>query len=195
MNKENFKNLLYPTIILLLICLFSSLFLALTNKVSSPLIEKIKLENENKAKLSVVPEADKFSEAKNIEYQSNVYKYYEAYDNNKNLIAYVFTTVGKGYGGDVVVMTGVDKEGKIKGINLLQLSETAGLGMKATNPNFLNQFVGLNALNGFTLVKNTPKEDEVQALTGATITSNAITEACNIAFDLFKNLRGVSNNG
>ncbi len=190
MNKDKFKNLFYPTIVLLLICLFSSFLLALTNQVSLPLIEQIKIDNENKAKKTIVSEANEFSDVMSLNYNGQDYQYYEAYNENNEKIAYIFTTSGKGYGGDVVVMSGIDMNGNITGINFLQLNETAGLGMRANSPDFMKQFTGLNADSGFTLVKSKAGDNEVQALTGATITSNAVSDACKTAFELYKSLEG-----
>lgn len=63
-------------------------------------------------------------------------------DASGNEVGYVFVTVSKGYGGDVKIMTGVDKNGAVTGISPLELNETAGLGMKAQNASFLDQFKG-----------------------------------------------------
>ena len=55
-------------------------------------------------------------------------------DASGNEVGYVFVTVSKGYGGDVKIMTGIDKNGAVTGISPLELNETAGLGMKARMP-------------------------------------------------------------
>lgn len=80
-------------------------------------------------------------------------------------------------------MTGIDLEGKVAGISPLELNETAGLGMKAQNESFLSQFKG--KVKDIAVNKNSASGNEIQALTGATITSNAVTGAVNAALDYY----------
>ena len=103
---------------------------------------------------------------------------------DKNIIGYVFTTSAKGYGGDIITMVGIKADGTVSGMDFLSISETAGLGMNADTDEFKNQFAG--KIGEIGLNKNTPAENEIQALTGATITSKAVTEAVNIALELYE---------
>lgn len=100
----------------------------------------------------------------------------------------VFTTTSKSYGGDLIVMTGVDNDGKVTGIQILSISDTAGLGMKAQTDSFKSQFKGL--VDGIKVAKNSADHDnnEILALTGATITSNAVTTAVNEALANYKTI-------
>ena len=84
--------------------------------------------------------------------------------------------------------TEIDNEGKIAGIQILQISDTAGLGMKAQTDSFKDQFKGL--VSGIKVAKNSADHDsnEILALTGATITSNAVTTAVNEALENFKTI-------
>ena len=83
-------------------------------------------------------------------------------------------------------MTGVSMDGKVCGVELLSINDTAGLGMNATKPDFRDQFVGL--VNGIKVMKNSSdrNNNEITALTGATITSKAVTEGVNKAIALVK---------
>ena len=104
-------------------------------------------------------------------------------DKNGNLIGYVFSaTSPSGYGGDIKVAIGVsNKTNKITGFTVLSHSETAGLGAKATEDEFKSQFIGKSA-NGINYTKNGASNDtEIDALSGATITSNAVCEAVDSA--------------
>ena len=83
--------------------------------------------------------------------------------------------------GDISVMTGVDKDGKVTGVNILSHSETAGLGANAVKESFRDQFVGL--VKGITVSKDKPGENSIDALTGATVTSRAVTKAVNAAIE------------
>ena len=92
-------------------------------------------------------------------------------------------------GGDISVMTGVDADGKVTGVNILSHAETAGLGAKAAEQSFRDRFVGL--VSGITVSKDKAGENSIDAITGATITSRAMTEAVNAAIEA----AGGANNG
>ena len=102
-------------------------------------------------------------------------------DKDGNVLGSVVVNVAKGYGGDISVMTGVDKDGKVTGVNILSHSETAGLGANAVKESFRDQFVGL--VKGITVSKDKPGENSIDALTGATVTSRAVTKAVNAAIE------------
>lgn len=184
MKKFDLKEVLVPTISLFLICAIVTLLLAVTNSVTKPQIEKLQIETANKTKSQVLSVADSFSDEKTVDLNGATYTYFEGYDNENNVVGYVFTTSAKGYGGDIVTMVGVNNDGTVSGMDFLSISETAGLGMNADADEFKNQFVGKSGEIGVN--KNAPAENEIQALTGATITSKAVTEAVNIALELYE---------
>lgn len=184
MKKFDLKEVLIPTVSLFLICTIVTLLLAVTNSVTKPQIEKLQIETANKTKAAVLSVADSFSDEKTVDLNGVTYTYYEGYDKDRNIVGYVFTTSAKGYGGDIVTMVGVKNDGTVSGMDFLSISETAGLGMNADTDEFKNQFAGKSGEIG--LNKNTPAENEIQALTGATITSKAVTEAVNIALELYE---------
>lgn len=184
MKKFDIKEVLVPTLSLFLICTVVTLLLAVTNSVTAPQIEKLQIETANKTKGAVLSVANSFSDEMTVELNGVTYTYYEGYDAEENIAGYVFTTSAKGYGGDIVTMVGVKADGTISGMDFLSISETAGLGMNADTDDFKNQYVGKSGEIG--LNKNAPAENEVQALTGATITSKAVTDAVNIALELYE---------
>ena len=96
------------------------------------------------------------------------------------LNGYIITVTSKeGFGGDIQVTMGVDAEGATTGMSILSISETAGLGMRATEPEFLDQFRD-RQVTSFRYTKDgASAEDEIDALSGATITTNAMTNAAN----------------
>lgn len=111
----------------------------------------------------------------------------KATDNNGNTIGYVFSaTSPSGYGGDVKIAVGVSTiTNKITGFTVLSHSETAGLGAKATNEDFKSQFEGKSA-DGISYTKTGAADDtEIDAISGATITSNAVCEAVNSALAVY----------
>ncbi|MGN0569854.1 MAG: RnfABCDGE type electron transport complex subunit G [Candidatus Fimenecus sp.] len=184
MKKFNVKDILIPTVSLFLICAVVTLLLAVTNSVTAPKIAELQAETENKTKAEVLPCANEFSDAKKVSLNGIDYTYYEGYGEEKTLAGYVFTTVSKGYGGDITVMVGVKADGTVEGIDFLSISETAGLGMNADTEKFKSQFKGKSG--EITVVKNSPADNEIQALTGATITSKAVTKAVNDALALYE---------
>ncbi len=184
MKKLDIKEILIPTISLFLICTVVTLLLAVTNSVTAPKIEQLQIETANQTKAQVLSVAKSFSDEKTVALNGVDYTYYEGYDNNKNVIGYVFTTSAKGYGGDVVTMVGVKADGTVSGIDFLAISETAGLGMNADTDDFKSQFVGKSGVVGVNKYNST--ETEIQALTGATITSKAVASAVNIALELYE---------
>ena len=103
-------------------------------------------------------------------------------------VGYVVTSTSKdGYGGAITVSVGIEADGTVSGIEFLTLAETAGLGMKADKPEWKGQYAGKN-VDLFTVTKNgASAENEINAISGATITSNAVTGAVNGAVYFVKN--------
>ena len=179
-KKFSPKEILVPTITLFVIALMATLLLAMVNNVTADRIAAAQAAAEAEARQSVFPDAKNFVEKSN---------YFEATDADGNVIGYVFNTASKGYGGDVPVTVGIDADGAITGIVPGDLSnETPGLGQNASNDNFKAQFVGKTGK--ITVVKNAPGENEIQALTSATITSTAVANAVNDAVDQFNDITG-----
>lgn len=184
MKKFNLKEVLIPTISLFLISAIVTLLLAVTNSVTKPKIDQLQIEKENQLKVAVLSAAKDFSDAKTITLNDKEYKYYEGYDEQQEFVGYVFSTSAKGYGGDIETMVGIKTDGTVSGIDFLSIEETVGLGMNAKNDDFKNQFTGKSGEIGVN--KTTSSDTEIQALTGATITSKAVTNAVNIALELFE---------
>lgn len=184
MKKFNAKEVLVPTVSLFLICAVVTLLLAVTNSITKPKIEEMQIEIENRTKAQVLSSADSFSDALTVLKGGREYTYYEGFDKENNKAGYVFTCTSKGYGGDITVMVGVDNSGAVTGTEFLTISETAGLGMNAQKDSFKQQFSGKSG--EISVVKNSPSGNEIQALTGATITSRAVAAAVNEALGLFE---------
>lgn len=100
---------------------------------------------------------------------------------------YVITTTDKdGFGGNIQITVGIKKDGTINGVSILSISETAGLGMKATEPSFYNQYVNKQT-DKFVVSKDGGDGEQIDALSGATITSRAVTGAVNTALGYYQN--------
>ncbi len=116
-----------------------------------------------------------------------------AKDASGNDMGYVITvTSHEGYGGDIQISVGILSDGTVKGIEILSISETAGLGMKATEADFKDQFRD-KQVEKFTYTKSGEDgDDKIDALSGATITTNAVTNAVDSALVYFQNVLGGS---
>lgn len=112
-----------------------------------------------------------------------------AYDENHSPAGYVFTVVDPdGYGGDVELMCGIVADGDgsmtIEGISFLSLSETAGMGMRAKDEAFMNQFSDRKLEEGEQIVyvkDGAAQPYEIDAISGCTITTSAVTDDVNAA--------------
>ena len=99
-----------------------------------------------------------------------------------------------GYGGDISLSVGILNDGTVKGIEMLSISETAGLGMKANEAEFKDQFKD-KQVEKFAYTKSGEEgDDKIDALSGATITTNAVTNAVDTALVYFQNVLGGSVN-
>ena len=103
----------------------------------------------------------------------------------------MFETEASGYGGAVSVMTGIDSEGSVTGVVILAHEETPGLGANAEKEDFLQQYQQAAPDGGFEVIKyQTPQEGQVEAITGATITTRAVTDAVNQAIAQYQEIKG-----
>ncbi|MEE1195549.1 MAG: RnfABCDGE type electron transport complex subunit G [Lachnospiraceae bacterium] len=115
----------------------------------------------------------------------------EAKDASGNVLGYVLTvTSGEGYGGDIQFTMGVKEDGTVNGISFLSISETAGLGMKADTDEFKGQFADRNAASFSVTKTGASADNEIDAISGATITTNAVTKGVNAGLAAIEYLKG-----
>ena len=93
--------------------------------------------------------------------------------------------MGTGYGGDMEMAVGIDADGNVTGVSIISHGETPGLGAKATEADFIDQYSGKNAKETLTVVKGDAAENEISAISGATITSRGVTEGVNEALQYY----------
>lgn len=180
MAKPTPKNVLLPAAILTAICIVISGLLALTNDITKEKIAEA-AKQESIAAMSIIfsDDSTKFSDKTATDNDGNEFNYSVVSVADKT-IGYVFTTSQNGYGGEVKVMTGVNADGTIKAIQILSVAdETPGLGQNAKSDSFTNQFTGKSG------VISKDKNKEITALTGATITTNAVIGDVNRALELY----------
>ena len=174
--KKN-KEIIVPSATLLVICLVATLLLGVTNLLTAGQIAKLEEETKIAAMNEVLP-AEDYTQTEGKEIYTAV--------KNGAVAGYIFVTGAKGYGGYISVMTAVDPAGKILAVSILSASdETPGLGQNVTKEGFYSQFLGLSG--DITVVKNgaNSTDNEINAVTGATISSKAVTKAVNEALTLY----------
>lgn len=186
--KIKFKDILVPTVTLFVICLIVSALLAGTNALTKEPIAANELKKSQEAMQSVCPGAVSFEAC---EGEAEAYK---ALGESGEIIGFAISVAAKGYGGDVSVMVGIsnEDEGKVTGVEILSHDETPGLGANATGESFREDYKQDIPDGGFSVTKDGTggADGKIDAITGATITSNAVTNAVNEAVEIYKSLGG-----
>lgn len=170
--KENLKMVLT----LVVIAALSGAVLAKVYDFTQPKIKKQHEKAIESAVYAVVPQATGYEVIKDGDF--NIYK---CYGEDKDITGYAFLAEGTGYQDIIVVMVGLDKSlSEITGIEVLENQETPGLGAKITAAGFKDQFKGIDTSGRIELTKEAAKGDnQVEAITGATISSEAVVDMVN----------------
>ena len=188
MGKDMFKLGLN----LLIISAVAALLLALTNSVTASTIAQRNEQANAEARKLVLESAQDFEQVKDVKTDNSkgveVSEIYEAKDASGNTVGYTLKVLPSGYGGTIELMVGIDSaKGQVSGINAVSNSETAGLGAKSTDPEFSDQYKG-KPLEELSVLKNgTPGDTEIKAISGATITSTAVTNGVDAAIEVYNN--------
>lgn len=183
-------------LILLLTCVIAALALAVTNEVTKDQIALQRNAANEDARKNILPTADSFKavdENKLNELKSKNQAVAEVFEGYKgdSIVGYTFKTLPTGFSGPVEVMTGIDLDGKVTGVRIGNHQETPGLGANAALPEFHSQYENKSVDSEIEVTKVDPtKENEIQAISGATITSDAVTDGVNIAINTFKEITG-----
>ncbi len=173
------KRSIRPTVILAMICLIATVILAGLNRLTTPVIAANETETANAVYRALLPEADSFTAlACGID---GVTAVMEA----DNGAGYVITAQSRGYGGQVPAAVAFSKDGAILGVTMMENSETPGLGQKVTEEAFSGQFAG-RAAEAFAI-------EDIDAVTGATISSKAAVAAINLAIQAYDEIGGNGN--
>ena len=173
-NHTVWQPILRPIVVLVVICLVTSLLLGLTNMVTEPIIAANTEAEANAARQALLPEADSFTELDLSQEYTNVSDIYAA----DNGAGWVVDASGKGYGGDVPVMVAFSPDGAIAGVTFLQNNETPGLGKKLeTDKSFRAQFTGLPA--------EPISMGSIDKIASSTISTGAAVSAINAAIEAF----------
>jgi electron transport complex protein RnfG len=182
-------------IVLTIITIFSGGILSTWDGVTKPKIEAYKLQELKKAIAEVLPPYDEYEEIN----KGNLILYVGSKKDTTEPVGIALEAVGNGFQGKISIMLGLTPDFKeITGIKILEQIETPGLGTKIVEDQtdkqdpfwFTNQFKQIKTEPEITVVKNIKptKATEIQAITGATISSNAVATILNENIKLAKEL-------
>lgn len=175
---SSWNKVFKPIVVLVIICIVVTGALAATNQVTAPIIEEATRLAEEKSRTELLPEAEGFEEITGVSVDnvSAIYK-------STNDVGVVITSSAKGYGGDVVVMTAINPDGTIKQIKVTEQAETKGIGSNVvSSEEYWANYAGVSAEKALVL------NQDVNAYSGATISSKAVLSAVNSAIDAYNQL-------
>lgn len=190
-TRSNVFYVLRISLTLLLITSVTAALLAGVNMLTKDRIAAITKEKTEKAIAEVLPNAAQIEDISHTAtLPETVSKVYAACENGSPTGDYAVEVTPAGFDGEITMMVGVDGAGKVIAISIINQTETAGLGAVAAESGskgqaFRNQFAGMSG----TLAVDKDGGD-IDALTGATITSRAITDGVNTALECVKTLQG-----
>lgn len=175
MNEKTSPSIVKLVAVLAVICIIVSAILGGVNMVTHQRIEDIQTEKTNAAFNAVLP-ADGYTQLEG-DFGNGISGVYEADTGHV-----VQLTIG-GAQSNITLAVGVDNDGVVSGVSIISHGETPGLGAKATEDSFRDQYIGIEGSAALTKAGGT-----INALTGATITSQAVTDAVNIALNTVASL-------
>lgn len=193
-SKSGFMK---DALILFAITLVSGVCLGFVYDITKGPIEQATIAANNATYREVLSTADSFDDVEgsadtiastaeeiaNLGYGSvAIESVLEGKDASGTTVGYVINSLSNNsYGGAVKLSIGFDMDGTITGVGIREISDTPGLGLKAKETDYRDQFIGKNA-DVLTVTKSGAAADnEINAISGATITSNATTNAVNAA--------------
>lgn len=192
------------TLILTVITVVSGLLLGLVYDITKEPIATAQENTRQEAFRSVLPDAASFEEYEGYDAEkAGALLVENGYDPDEisdavtgkdaggEIVGYVVNVIShEGYAGDIEISVGIASDGTVTGIEMLSISETAGLGMKAAEADFKDQFKD-KKVEKFTYTKSGESGDDmIDAISGATITTNAVTNAVDAALVYYQNELG-----
>ena len=195
--KKN--TIVQDTLILTIITLIAGFLLGVVYQVTKDPIAKQEEEAKTIASQAVFSEADSFETVVEAEdedraaylaengFTQTINEVMTAKDAQGEVLGYAINiTTPEGYGGDITFSLGVKSDGTLNGIEILSIGETAGLGMNATKDVFKNQFKDKNVESLEVTKSGAAQDNQIDALSGATITSKAVTGGVNAGLCAFR---------
>ena len=196
------KQIIHDALVLTAFTLVIGVLPGAVSGIPKPPIAQANEQAQQEAYQAVFADADAFNQKEydadeankmvsDAGYDDTINDVEEAVDASGNVLGYVITVTAKdGSQGSITFSVGIQKDGTVNGYSITDISETPGLGMKAEDEEFYSQFEN-KEVDAFTVVKQTPScDDQIEAITGSTITSKAMANGCNAAILYFQNALG-----
>lgn len=196
------QKIVHDALILTAFTLVLGLLLGIVYGVTKAPIELANEEATKAAYQAVFADADSFNEVEydkdtanqlvaDAGFSDTIDTVVEAVDAGGASLGYVITVTAKDASqSSITFSVGIQNDGTVNGYSITDIAETPGLGMKAEEESFYSQFQNKNVAE-FTVVKQAPAaENEIEAITGSTITSKAMANGCNAAIYYFQNALG-----
>lgn len=179
------NEILKPGVALFAICVVAAASLGFTYSATKGPIEARQAQTKADSMRELIPSAKEFHEDVTIPEGSAVTSAASGYAGGTPA-GWVIGVSPKGYSGAIDMLVGILPDGKVSGVTIVSHSETPGLGAKARDANFTAQYIGQTG--PFLVTKSSPVGDnEIQAITSATITTNAVTLGVNQALEFYNN--------
>ena len=167
------KKSLYLSFFLAVISIISAFILSMTNSLTSETIKNANIAKQNKKLQAMFNDKTKFTEEKISKENPAIEKVFKAEEDGK-VTGYVYNVVTKGYGGKIKFLVAISSDGKYIAFDSLEHNETPGFGTKMDEPKFKGQF------------KDKPVTDEVDGISGATITTKGLKKGFDAAVKDFE---------
>jgi electron transport complex protein RnfG len=175
---------------LLITCAIVGLGIAYTNSLTEPIITGAEKSDQEQGLMEVYDNADEIKDetSKYLTVEHEVIKQINTAYKAGEVVGVIYTVEPKGYGGNIRTLVGFDiADNIITNIKVLSHTETAGLGSQAEEPWFAEGFQNKSAAVDLEVVQQAPqRENEIQAITAATVTSKAVATGVNEARNHFQ---------
>jgi len=178
--KTTLKKI-FPVIFVTVVVFVAVALLSWTNSITKG---KIEFQEEEQIQSML---GEMFPDMSRYTFEDDIYTVYC----DETQLGYAFLALGKGYGGSINILVGLENETTIKGISIISQSETPGLGVRVSESSFMGEFAGLNIGD----VALRQDGGQIDAITGATISSGAVVDAVRAtAVERVKSLQGKEGN-
>ncbi len=188
LDLKNNEKIWVLALVLFVITAVVALLLGLTNQLTADKIAERQELELTEARQAVMPDADAFTKVEGS-FDETVSEVYAATKGGET-VGYCVSVNPNGFGGPIGMVVGVSLDNTVEGVTITSLSETPGLGSKAQDEAFYGQYVGKQADSPLAVIKSgSPADNEIVAISGATITSAAVTNGVNTAVETAKSLK------
>ena len=190
-SSANMKKIVRLGAVLFTVTAITGAILGLVNEITREPIRRTQARLREEALAMALPEAEEFLNVGLTDGANPMIQGVEEGKKGGLSAGYCLTVTPSGYGGPIGIVVGITETGGLRAISILSQSETPGLGAKASLPAFFGQFSNKDGARLSVVKGGAPEPDQIAAISGATITSEAVTLGVNTALEYWRdNLKG-----